>query len=75
MIKDVVVKATLQFFKDGQILPNYNSIMVVIILKNQEVECIDHYRPITLAGCKHKIITKILADRFAQVFPHIISKD
>lgn len=53
----------MQFFKDSWILLNYNSNNVVLIPKYKDVECINHYRPTTMANFKHKIITMTLADK------------
>lgn len=75
IIKDDVINATLQFFKNGWIAPNYNYNTLVLIPKVNEADNIDQYRPISLDNFKFKIITKVLADRLAQVLPHIISKE
>lgn len=74
-IKDDVIKASLQFFKDGWINSNYNSNTVVLIQKINEAESIEHYELIALANFKFKIITKVFADKLAQILPHIILKE
>jgi len=54
---------------------NFNSNSIVLIPKNSNVDSVSQFRPIALANFKFKIISKILADRFASLMPHIISKE
>jgi hypothetical protein len=54
--------AVLEFFHSNWIMPNYNA------------DTISQFRPIAMANFKFKIISKILADRLAQILPDIISK-
>ncbi|XP_058770393.1 uncharacterized protein LOC131644024 [Vicia villosa] len=75
IIKEEVLAATLQFFQDGWITPNYNSNTLVLIPKIPNAESIEQYRPIAIANFKHKIITKILADRLALLMPSIVSAE
>jgi len=75
IIKQDVVNVVTQFFNDEWILPNYNSNTIVLIPKHDNVVSIHHYRHIALANFKHKILTKILADRFASILPTIISPE
>lgn len=63
----------LQFFTQGWFLPSLNSNVVVLVPKFPEADTIANYRPIALANFQFKIITKVLADRLAQVAPKIIS--
>ncbi|KAI5422034.1 hypothetical protein KIW84_045474 [Lathyrus oleraceus] len=65
--KDVIMVVT-QFFTDGWILPNYNANTLVLIPKTPSADAIEHYRPIALANFKHKIVTKIIADRVPRAF-------
>jgi len=75
IIKADVINVVSQFFSDEWILPNYNSNTIVLIPKQENADSIDQFRPIALANFKHKILTKILADRLAQIMPTIISKE
>lgn len=70
-----VFNATLQFFRDGWLLPNLNANVVAIIPKFPGAEEITQYRPTALENFWFKIITKVLADRLAVVAPKIISKN
>lgn len=73
VIANDVYNAVLQFFRQGWLLPNLDSNVVVLILKVNGAERIDQYRPIALANFQFKIITKMLADRLPQMAPKIIS--
>jgi hypothetical protein len=73
VIKIDVLKAALQFFKTGWILPNFNSNNIVLIPKTNHVGAVTDYRPIAIANFKFKIISKILADRLSVIMPAIIS--
>jgi hypothetical protein len=43
--------------------------------KIPNADTIDQYRPIAMANFKFKIISKVIADRLAQIMPSIISKE
>jgi len=75
IIKEDVISAISQFFTNEWILPNYNSNIIVLIPKQENADSIDQFRPIAPTNFKHKILTKILADRLAQIMPTIISKE
>lgn len=55
MVKEDVIKANMQFFTDSWMLPNYNSNIVVLILKSQDAERVDEYKPIAMANVKYKL--------------------
>jgi hypothetical protein len=74
IIHQDVVNDVLQFFISGWIMPNYNSNTLILIPKTSNVDSIDQFRPIALANFKFKIISKVLADRLANIMPTIISK-
>ncbi|GAU35456.1 hypothetical protein TSUD_364120 [Trifolium subterraneum] len=75
IIQNDVVNAVIQFFISGWILPNYNSNTIVLIPKIGSADTVEKFRPIALANFKFKIITKVLADKLAQIMPIIISKE
>jgi hypothetical protein len=70
-VEDVV----LQFFNTGWLLPNFNANNVILIPKSSNADSIDQFRPIAMANFKFKVISKIIADRLAQVLPSFISKE
>ena len=75
VIKVDVINAVLQFFNTGWILPNYNANTMVLIPKTSSADTMDQFRPIAMENFKFKIISKIIADRLAQVMPNIISEE
>jgi hypothetical protein len=68
-----VVASVQSFFLTGKLLPNLNSILLILIPKTPGADTIENFRPIALANFQFKIITKILADRLSQIAPTIIS--
>ncbi|XP_019435946.1 PREDICTED: uncharacterized protein LOC109342412 [Lupinus angustifolius] len=68
-----VCNAVMQFFKHSWLMPNINSNSVILIPKTHGADRIEDYRPIALANFQFKIITKVLADRLADIAPRIIS--
>lgn len=75
IVNKEVENAVLEFFTKGWILPGFNSNIIALLPKNPNATSVDHYRPIAMANFKFKIISKILADRLAQLMPKIISKE
>lgn len=74
VVAEDVFNSVHQFFSDGWILPNLNSNLVVLILKVLGADTVENFRPIALANFQFKIITKVLADRLANLVPKIISE-
>jgi hypothetical protein len=75
IIQQDVYAAVLDFFQIGVFPPNFNANTLVLIPKSPSADSIDLFRPIALANFKFKIISKVLADRLAQILPHIISEE
>ncbi|XP_058751102.1 uncharacterized protein LOC131624142 [Vicia villosa] len=75
IIKCDVIGAVNHFFIQDWVMPHYNANTIVLIPKTNEPNSINNYRPIALANCKFKIITKIMADRLATILPSLISKE
>jgi len=48
---------------------------MVLIPKTSNVDIMDQFEPIAMAKFKFKIISKIIADRLAQVMPNLISME
>jgi hypothetical protein len=70
-----LVNAVTEFFTTGFLLPNFNANTLILIPKISNADKIEHYMLIALANFKFKIISKVLADRLAQVMPSFISKE
>jgi hypothetical protein len=73
IIKLDMIKAILQFFTSGWIMPNFNSNTLVLIPKLDNADNVNDYTPIAIANFKFKFISKIIADRLASVMPAITS--
>ena len=67
IIKVDVINAVLQFFNTGWILPNFNANTLVLIPKTPSADTLSQYRPIAMANFKFKILSKMIADRLAQI--------
>jgi hypothetical protein len=65
----------LEFFTTSWILPGFKSNVITLLPKVPNASSIDQYRPIAMANFKFKIISKIIADRLAQILPSIISEE
>jgi hypothetical protein len=74
IIKSDVEKTVIQFFTSGWILPNFNSNIVALIPKTPNADAMTQFRSIAMVNFKFKIISKILADRLAQIMPSLISR-
>jgi hypothetical protein len=75
IIHSDVIKAVIQFFQSGWMLPNFNANTMILIPKISNADVVNQFRPIAMANFKFKIISKILADRLALVMPSIISPE
>ncbi|PNX79615.1 ribonuclease H, partial [Trifolium pratense] len=75
IVKIDVFNAVLEFFTTSWILPGFNSNIITLLPKTSNATSIDQYRPIAMANFKFKVISKIIADRLANIMPFIISKE
>jgi hypothetical protein len=75
IVKSDVINAVLEFFTTSWILPGYNSNVIALLPKTSSATSIDQYRPIAMANFKFKIISKIIADRLANIMPSLISEE
>jgi hypothetical protein len=57
------------------LLPNYNANSLILIPKNPNADTVDQFRPIALTNFKFKIISKVIADRLANILPTIVSEE
>lgn len=70
--KDIVAGVQ-QFFRESYLLPNINSVFLVLLPESADVTSISQFRPIALANFFFKIITKILANRLGPIMSRIIT--
>lgn len=75
IIKDDLVAAVQPFLSMGFILPNLNSVFLVLLPKSAYGNSVDKYRPVALSNFIFKIFTKILATRLGPIAYRIISKN
>jgi len=68
-----VSEAVVEFFTTGRIHSNFNANSLILIPKSHNADTLEQYRPIALANFKFKVISKVLADRLANILPNIIS--
>lgn len=54
IIKEDVIRSTMQFFTDGWVLPNYNSNTLILIPKVDGADYIEKYMPIAMANYNFK---------------------
>lgn len=62
------------FFSSNKLPPGVNSSFIVLIPKKDSPKVVADYRPISLINSSVKIILKILANRFGNVLPSLISE-
>ncbi|XP_071740970.1 uncharacterized protein [Rutidosis leptorrhynchoides] len=76
-LENVVLESEIRAaaFIDFRMPKGASSAFITLIPKVSNPSCIKDYRPISLIGVQYKIITKILANRFAAVIDKIISKE
>lgn len=73
IIQKNVINATLEFFKNGWILPKHNSNTLVLLSKTKDANTMEKFIPIALANFKFTVITKIIADRLTTFIPTLVS--
>ncbi|CAL0304706.1 unnamed protein product [Lupinus luteus] len=61
------------FFHTGSLAKGCNASIVVLVPKNECLQGLGEFRPISLVGCIYKIISKLLAGRLKKVLHLIIS--
>ena len=66
-------EAALYLFNFAVMEPVVNSTFIALIPKSNNPLSVLEYRPISLCNVLYKIISKVLANRLREVFPHIIS--
>lgn len=54
-------------------MPNFNSNIITLIPKTNNVDSVEQFRPIAIAILKFKVISNILADRLSSIMSAIIS--
>lgn len=63
-----------EFHKRGSLGNGMNCSFITLIPKKKNASSLNEYRPISLIGSIHKILTKVLAKRMKSVLPEVISE-
>jgi len=63
-----------EFYINGTFPKGSNASFLALIPKLNDPQSLNDYRPISLIGCVHKIVAKVLAKRLALVLPHLIDE-
>nr|GEX03201.1 putative RNA-directed DNA polymerase, eukaryota, reverse transcriptase zinc-binding domain protein [Tanacetum cinerariifolium] len=61
------------FFETGLFAEGYNSSFIALIPKVADAKLVNDFRPISLIGCIHKVVTKILANWLSLVIVDLVS--
>ena len=68
IVGNTVVSAILEFLNSGHMLPELNHTHIVLISKIKNHVKMSDFRPISLCNVIYKIIAKVLANRFKQIY-------
>ena len=68
-----IINAVLSFFKSGSLLREINCTIISLVPKVPNPESLNDYKPISCCNTVYKCISKIIATRFKQCIPEIIS--
>jgi hypothetical protein len=74
-IKEEVIRAVKKFFADGEMPPEVNETIIVLIPKNNEPISLKDFRPISLCNVVYKIVAKCIANRLRPLLDGIISEN
>ena len=76
---DFLVEELLKLIEEfralGKVLGALNSTFRTLILKKNNLESFDDYRPISLCNSMYKIIAKILTNRLKRILSDVISEE
>ncbi|CAL0333597.1 unnamed protein product [Lupinus luteus] len=75
VVKDDIFAMVDDFYVSGNLTRGCNSSFIVLIPKTGCPSELGNYRPISLVGCIHKIISKFLAGRLKLVLHSVISEN
>jgi hypothetical protein len=72
-IKDDIMNFMCEFYRDGSVVKNLNSMFLALIPKKRSLNSLCDYMPISLVGVVYKILAKVLANRLKKVMDTVIS--
>ncbi|XP_019183032.1 PREDICTED: uncharacterized protein LOC109177999 [Ipomoea nil] len=73
-IGSLVIAAVMEFFRNGQLLKQWNHTVIALIPKKMHDQRVEDFRPIACCNVFYKIITKIIAARMGRVLPDIVDQ-
>ena len=73
VVGDNVITVVLDYLNFGCMTLGINHTNIVLISKVKNPDKMPDFRPISLYNVIYKIISKVLANRLKQIFPHVIS--
>lgn len=73
LVKEALVPGVLSSLNSGFILKSINRSRIVLIPTRDNLETMDHFRPISLCNVTYKIISKCVANRIRKVISGIVS--
>ncbi|KAH1048009.1 hypothetical protein J1N35_038793 [Gossypium stocksii] len=74
-VREAVCEWVKGIFNSNKIEENLNNMMIVLIPKIECPEDFSQFRPISLCSVMHKLVMKVIANRFKVVFPNYISSE
>ncbi|GKV36996.1 hypothetical protein SLEP1_g45072 [Rubroshorea leprosula] len=74
LIRVDVIKFLHEFHKNGKLVRGLNTSFIVLVLKVDNPQKIEEYRPISLIGVMYKILAKLLANRLKVVLDGIVGE-
>lgn len=75
IIKNDILEATELLFEGYPLPSTITSMRIILIPKNNATETFADYRPISLCNFSNKIMSKLIANRLADILPSIISPE
>ncbi|XP_019150673.1 PREDICTED: uncharacterized protein LOC109147524 [Ipomoea nil] len=72
-IGSLVIAAVMEFFRNGQLLKQWNHTVIALIPKKMHDQRVEDFRPIACCNVFYKI-TKIIAARMGRVLPDIVDQ-
>ena len=70
-----VMRMFVEFFSSGRFVASLNASFTVHIPKKANVENIRDFWPISLVGCSHKLLSKVLTQRLRSIIGNLISEN
>jgi hypothetical protein len=73
-LKGDIMRFITEFHRNGKLTRGINSTFIALILKGDNPQRLNDFRPISLVGSMYKILAKVLANRLRQVVGSVVSE-